>query len=566
MLKNRLEKNNKEHPVSRTPRRRPLMAIMAVATCLTACNDHNTAHNSHPPITTTEGLTLLAQNWSDEERQIAWFTSFGSRLMPYDWFIALEQADNESAFNDPAHIESFGFTAPGATETNPNNLAIGLTTTPLRDGHQWVGLGCSGCHSGQINYQGARIHIDGGSAMIDFQAFEQAAITALGATLADKEKLSRFAAKLTATSRDELAQDLAQWTDTLLRRQAINKTDSHYGFGRLDAFGQIFNAVAVEFLGIEENRRDPNAPVSFPVLWDAPHLDTVQWNASAPNAGPGPIIQNATTALAVFGHVDLNNPDNGWGYASTIEIGNLGAIQKAWYQLTAPQWPETIFGPIDQALAANGSALYQQNCVSCHALSDRNDPKRKLRAKAVDIATVGTDPAMATNFVHSTAKAGAFAGKKLLFGAGPVIEEESPTILLVAHAALGALLDKPLSALWQGILSHHAVYDAAIDPAPLYYKARPLSGIWASAPYLHNGSVASLTEMLLAPEQRQSAFYVGKVEFDPIHVGLSQTVLDEQQVSHFDTTLHGNSNSGHRYGTQLADPEKQALLEYLKTL
>ncbi|BFM13486.1 di-heme-cytochrome C peroxidase [Simiduia litorea] len=533
---------------------------------MTACDNHDTSHNNAAPSTNAAGLTLLAQNWSDEDRQVAWFTSFGSRLMPYAWFLALEQADNRQPFNQAAHMESFGFTMPGASDVNPDNVAIGLTRTPKRDGHEWIGLGCSGCHSGQVNYQGTRIHIDGGAALIDFQGFEQAAIDALSATLDDTEKLQRFTDNLGLSSTDQLAAELTRWTDSLLARQAINRTESDYGYGRLDAFGQIFNAVAVEFLGIEENRRNPNAPVSYPVLWDASHLDLVQWNASAPNAGPGPIVQNATTALAVFGHMDIKNSGNGFGFTSNVEVGNLGAIQDAWYQLTAPQWPESILGTIDQTLATQGRTIYAENCLACHALSDRNDSKRRIKATAVALDVVGTDPAMAENFVHSTAKAGAFAGKKLMFIAGPVIEEESPTILLVAHAAMGALLDKPLSALWQGFLSMHSVADAPVDPQPLYYKARPLSGIWASAPYLHNGSVMSLADMLNPPEQRTREFSVGKVEFDPINVGLSTQVLDPNQVSVFNTELYGNSNAGHRFGTALASADKRALLEYLKTL
>ena len=542
------------------------IGALALAVGLSACDNHDTSNNTKAPSTTAAGLTLLAQNWRDEDREIAWFTSFGSRLMPYEWFLALEQTDSAEPFNQPSHMESFGFSMPGVSAANPNNLAIGLTTTPERDGHKWIGLGCSGCHSGQVHFQGARLHIDGGAAMINFQRFEQAAIDALQQTLKQPEKLQRFATKLKSSDSKELAQTLASWTDSLVKRQHINRTDSDYGFGRLDAFGQIFNAVAVEFLGIEENRHNPNAPVSYPVLWDAAHLDLVQWNASAPNAGPGPIVQNATTALAVFGHMDIAKSSNGFGFASSVEIGNLGAIQDAWYQLTAPQWPETILGTIDQNLAIQGKEIYANNCLSCHALSDRTEPKRRIKATAVALEVVGTDPTMAENFVHASANAGAFAGKKVMFAAGPVIEEKSPTILLVAHAAVGALLDKPLSALWQGFISMHSVIDAQIDPAPLYYKARPLSGIWASAPYLHNGSVMSLAELLRAPEQRQSEFSVGKVEFDPVSIGLSNQVLEANQVSVLNTKLPGNSNAGHRFGTQLPDAEKRALLEYLKTL
>lgn len=94
------------------------------------------------------------------------------------------------------------------------------------------------------------------------------------------------------------------------------------------------------------------------------------------------------------------------------------------------------------------------------------------------------------------------------------------------------------------------------------YKARPLNGVWATAPYLHNGSVPTLAELLKPAANRSPTFHVGSRVFDPIHVGF---VNDTTQPK-FDTTLTGNKNSGHEYGTELSDEDRQALLEYLKSL
>ena len=100
------------------------------------------------------------------------------------------------------------------------------------------------------------------------------------------------------------------------------------------------------------------------------------------------------------------------------------------------------------------------------------------------------------------------------------------------------------------------------------YKARPLNGIWATAPYLHNGSVPNLFE-LLKPASADDAskaappkFTVGNREFDPIHVGYRS----DSGPFEFDTTLEGNSNVGHEFGTGLSDDERFELIEYLKTL
>ena len=105
--------------------------------------------------------------------------------------------------------------------------------------------------------------------------------------------------------------------------------------------------------------------------------------------------------------------------------------------------------------------------------------------------------------------------------------------------------------------------------APSYaYEARVLEGIWAAAPYLHNGSVPTLAELLKPAAERVRSFKVGPA-YDLVNVGLAV------QQSKFDYTLEttdcsdrnsGNSRCGHEFGTSLSAEEKKALLEYLKTL
>lgn len=98
------------------------------------------------------------------------------------------------------------------------------------------------------------------------------------------------------------------------------------------------------------------------------------------------------------------------------------------------------------------------------------------------------------------------------------------------------------------------------------YKARPLDGIWATAPYLHNGSVPNLFELLLPPDRRTTRFCVGEREFDPIKVGfvVTQDCAPEKLL---DTTIEGNSNSGHNYGNpKLTDEDRWDLVEYQKAL
>jgi hypothetical protein len=97
--------------------------------------------------------------------------------------------------------------------------------------------------------------------------------------------------------------------------------------------------------------------------------------------------------------------------------------------------------------------------------------------------------------------------------------------------------------------------------------ARKLNGIWATAPYLHNGSVPTLYHML-HPDERPAKFSVGNREYDATKVGYqSDAAGTGMNVWTYDTTKPGNSNIGHRgaqFGTTLTEDQKAELVEYLK--
>ncbi len=113
------------------------------------------------------------------------------------------------------------------------------------------------------------------------------------------------------------------------------------------------------------------------------------------------------------------------------------------------------------------------------------------------------------------------------------------------------------------------------------YMARPLAGMWASPPFLHNGSVPSLYEMLIPAYQRTKKFYVKGTQFDPRTVGLA-TDAAEKGAFLYDTTIQGNYNTGHEFragyrkweeggppsygviGPEMGDDERWAVIEYLK--
>jgi hypothetical protein len=97
------------------------------------------------------------------------------------------------------------------------------------------------------------------------------------------------------------------------------------------------------------------------------------------------------------------------------------------------------------------------------------------------------------------------------------------------------------------------------------YAARVLTGIWAAGPYLHNGSVPTLWELLKPPAERMTRFAVGHREFDPVRVGLDTAAAPGRAMFQVNDR-NGNGNGGHDYGTALPEADRWALIEYMKTL
>jgi len=94
----------------------------------------------------------------------------------------------------------------------------------------------------------------------------------------------------------------------------------------------------------------------------------------------------------------------------------------------------------------------------------------------------------------------------------------------------------------------------------------PLDGIWLRAPYLHNGSVPTLRDLLEPSENRPKEFFRGYDVFDQKNVGFISNLANEgaHQYFRFDTSLPGNNNTGHVYGTTLTPDEKDAIVEFMK--
>ncbi|MFP5512808.1 MAG: di-heme-cytochrome C peroxidase, partial [Alphaproteobacteria bacterium] len=142
--------------------------------------------------------------------------------------------------------------------------------------------------------------------------------------------------------------------------------------------------------------------------------------------------------------------------------------------------------------------------------------------------------------------------------------QTKPTVGAVPAGGSAAKAAAPAKTSTSGSATSDEEALAATIKQLLAYKARPLDGVWATAPYMHNGSVPNLYEMLLPVSQRSATFRMGSSSIDPVKVGVDSAAAGASFV--YDATKPGNRNTGHEFGAGLTDAQRWQLLEYLKTL
>ncbi len=534
----------------------------------------------------------LEQNWTPQDRAYFYFADQGSRLIPYDYFLYLEQANQAKLFRSDENMLRFGAIPTQKTNANPDAFPIGFTRNKDK-----MGLTCAACHTQQISYQNKMIMIDGGQPFFDLQKMLSEMTLSMKATLDDDNKFNRFqnnvlGKQASVQAKAELKKSLKQEYQTLLSYAKENQTDVHYGYGRLDAFGAILNRALVA-TGAQNNTNSPNAPTSYPYLWDTPQHDYVEWNGAQSNSNIGAFARNIGEVIGVFG--DVAPQTQHWlgfidgGYPSSIQASELRKLEKVVSKLHSPQWP-AHFPKVDAKLAQQGRKLYEQHCIQCHVDINRADPKRMIQVRMSTLDEIKTDPMMAKNAILNTGKSGKLEGKPRYYVAGDPLPKVAPAIDIANNVMVGVIKNNPLQAYLAGKDASSFGHGDEIHPpkyvdgkiietgqevsqkALLAYKARPLNGAWTSAPFLHNGSVPNLYQLLLPAKDRVKQFYLGSLAFDTKQVGFEMKQVKESFL--FDTTLPGNSNAGHEYGSgadyskqpALTEQERWALIEYLKML
>ncbi len=391
------------------------------------------------------------------------------------------------------------------------------------------------------------------------------------------------------------------------------------GFGRLDAFdgtrnflftrlrkadaGATFEVnsanlvkldAAVKFPPLWSRKAMPPEPVEayrdqpgrFPSVWGFKDYDWIEWTIDTNTV----MERNITETLGAGATVVLD-PQRTSMFDSSIPVTNMHALEWLAYYLDPPRWPEAAFGAIKPGLAAAGETIFRGRCAGCHEYgSDQRTPAGLIRLRGMRPEDVGTDATAALRISCPVPDTGALSippraysadDSRLLkdcadVKAGTAFEGASfartvqaavDGIKQKAYAAAG--LDEKQRRVMEDLDRREKVTwrDTLLDTKAPYgpYAARPLYGIWAAAPFLHNGSVPTLYDLLLLPERRPKTFALGARQYDPIKLGFAVETSCSQQDCLVDTTRTGNGNGGHIWGTDLSESDRMALLEYLKT-
>jgi hypothetical protein len=543
--------------------------------------------------------------WTSVTRDDFYSRDQGSRMIPLGWLQALKQPNGQPFLADS--LARYGYLPNPA---NSNGLPVGFTAS----GPAWsqiAGMTCSACHTRQITAEGKTYRIDGGPAIVDFQSLLTDLDTAVGQILATDEAFKVFAvAVLGSVTPDAddvsaLRQQVSAWYlryHTLITRAL--PTQAPWGPSRLDAVGMIFNRLTGLDLGpppsylIPENIRLADAPVRYPFLWNAPVQDKTQWPGFADNGDD--ILALGRNLGEVFGVFGIFAPQKEFLFINYLNnnsanFDGLGKLEDLVKQIGPPKWPWLV----DTNLAAQGKVIYERGkeqggCSECHGIRPGKIRFFLQQTWATPILDVGTDT-REYDVLAWTAKTGVLQGAFIPLATAPL----KPTDLafnILTTSVLGSILEHVASgsggasATAQLGSTETAFAPAQASPrlAPALrelrgaftapglpgappkgaYEARVLQGIWAAAPYLHNGSVPTLAELLKPASERVKDFKIGPA-YDTVNVGVA---VEQTQFNYTLMTTDcadrnsGNSRCGHEYGTQLMAPEKKALLEYLKTL
>lgn len=548
-------------------------------------------------------LVFLDTGMDATARDIWWHQGEGSGVLPLPLLLSLTNVDTRGPYLES--VAAYGM-VPDSTNTFGLPIGLAIDDEPGPDGRtQMVGINCAACHTGIFTFERTGMVIDGAPNMMDVEVLIGVLARSVAASVVNPIELLALIARSASSARAledsgptfEMAPDALVMLNRLVAedadaehvrtrehvQQVVHSAygaasvadaeeivrngmgaadtavghpdhlphtrtilqsvsdDIHWlrgrvasleiiakafknategGPGRSDSFDIIW-----DMLVQHDSIISLDSPVSTPDLFDYARRTWVHWDGNTNTV----FSRNFAQAVALGASYD---PATG---ESHVEPRGLMALEAAAHELTAPEWPEEILGDIDRDLAATGEEVFANQCAGCHSADSSN---------FIPVEEVGTDPLRTRQFADLR------VGSQTYPEALTELGERMTRAGFEAHNLTPeeiALPERVSDPVWRATLS---------------YNARPIRAVWASPPYLHNGSVPTIWDLLQPASNRPTTFPVGR-ELDPTRVGISVTNQPKESWL-FDTSIKGNSNSGHEFGVDLTDDQKWALIEYLK--
>lgn len=549
----------------------------------------------------------ITNGLANYERKAYYSMDEGIQYLPIDVLMSLKRP-NDSGLQVMdelllARPERFGLLP---NYINPqSDIPLGITVSKDTDYAPMAGINCATCHTGMIsNAYGKFFLVDGGSSRFAIDRFIGEMVKALVATLANPDEFEAFYARYraraaveepeedTGATRKQMVQlvqkayeesdpthlncklntlDPVETKATTLRTAAYptqkqlstklgmyvymarrfawflsqtkygtkiagsNVSDS--GLGRSNPWSVAKKMFADKYLHTKNGPKLEGGQVNTPFNWDFDRQRLIFWDG----------VTNSMLERNLAQGVTLVTDFNEKTFETTVSVRKLKDVSGYASKARAPKWPVEILGYVDMDAAVRGKSLFQIYCLGCH------DPKANQTQTGTaeyNYIDVGTDNS------YYKGQLELLDGKDLFTGIiAPFISKVKTT-----------------AAKNEGItdLSSYEVGRAPVlwqTPKANAPAAKPLYGVWATPPFLHNGSVPTIWDLLQPASQRPKSFHIGGYVYDVQRLGY---VEDKTLPNGYDFNVsclsgcEGNDNRGHEFGVDLSEDHKRDLIEFLK--
>lgn len=377
-------------------------------------------------------------------------------------------------------------------------------------------------------------------------------------------------------------------------------TETVSAFNRTDAFGRISNLVLRTEFPV-----DLTAPVSLPWVWGLKYMGNLHYNGNSNSV----ILRNVGQSLGLGAMVTSDKLD------TTINITNLDRLENLAHKIKVPEWNDVFKEVLDKNdpqkylvefeidmnhdRLQRGFAIYKKECQTCHESNKLVGPSGVLREYNMYPLTSkdgkyspNTDVRAALNAIipvktrtqHNQVIAIPF--EKKIFDDVSGIKARYYQLHNISAEQQAKMEFREI----RGYEFFRDTFNGSVEnknnnnygkiEKGIGYKAKHLSGVWATAPFLHNGSVPNMMLLLTRDTERPKYFNVRSNKFDPVTLGFQdwerpgdRPCTAEEEMLCFNTLERdkhdkpvGNSNRGHNWGVNLSPEEKLDLINFLKYL